>query len=69
MTDPDGLDIEIIDQRPAVPAQNGQPARAAMKPGLSHAGVVILDADKARGFYETLFGGQLVNKRVTLAER
>jgi catechol 2,3-dioxygenase-like lactoylglutathione lyase family enzyme len=62
MTDPDGLDIEIIDQRPAVPAQNGNPGRPAFKPGLSHVGLVILDADKARGFYETLFGGQLVNK-------
>ncbi len=30
--------------------------------GSSHVGVVILDADKARAFYETLFGGRLVNK-------
>src|SRR5262245_19290729 len=61
MTDPDGLDIEIIDQRPATPAQDGRPARPAMTPGISHVGIVILDADKARSFYEKLFGGRLVN--------
>ncbi len=27
LTDPDGLDIEIIDRRPATPGQNGQPGR------------------------------------------
>jgi catechol 2,3-dioxygenase-like lactoylglutathione lyase family enzyme len=61
MTDPDGLDIEIIDQRPATPAQDGRPARPAMTPGISHVGIVILDAEKARAFYEKLFGGRLVN--------
>ncbi len=63
LTDPDGLDIEIIDQRPSTPAQNGQLAHGRVHPpGLSHVGLVILDAEKARAFYETLFGGQLVNK-------
>jgi len=61
LTDPDGLDIEIIDQRPATPAQDGRPARPAMTPGISHVGLVILDADKARAFYEKLLGGRLVN--------
>jgi catechol 2,3-dioxygenase-like lactoylglutathione lyase family enzyme len=61
VTDPDGLDIEIIDQRPATPAQDGRPARPAMTPGISHVGIVILDATKARAFYEQLFGGTLVN--------
>jgi catechol 2,3-dioxygenase-like lactoylglutathione lyase family enzyme len=60
MTDPDGLDIELINQRPAAPAQNGRPARAAFPPGVSHAGLVILDADKAKAFYGDLLGGQLV---------
>jgi catechol 2,3-dioxygenase-like lactoylglutathione lyase family enzyme len=50
MTDPDGLDIELIDQRPGRPS------------GVSHVGLIILDADKARGFYETLLGGQLQAK-------
>jgi catechol 2,3-dioxygenase-like lactoylglutathione lyase family enzyme len=57
MTDPDGLDIEIIDQRPAVPAQNGRPAQPARLPGVTHMGIVILDADKAKAFYGTTLGG------------
>jgi len=60
MTDPDGLDIEIINQRPAAPAADGRPARPALNPGLSHAGLIILDSDKARAFYGDLLGGQLV---------
>ena len=60
-TDPDGLDIEIINQRPASPAENGRPARPALTPGVNHAGLVVLDSDKSRAFYETLFGGKLVN--------
>ena len=59
LTDPDGLDIEIIDQRPAAPAENGRPARPAMLPGVSHVGLVVLDSDKARAFYADLLGGQL----------
>ena len=50
LTDPDGLDIELIDQRPGRPA------------GVSHVGLIVLDADRARGFYETLLGGQLQSK-------
>jgi catechol 2,3-dioxygenase-like lactoylglutathione lyase family enzyme len=60
MTDPDGLDIEIIDRRPAVPAENGRPARPAFLPGVSHVGLVVLDSEKARAFYGELLGGQLV---------
>jgi catechol 2,3-dioxygenase-like lactoylglutathione lyase family enzyme len=60
MTDPDGLDIEIINQRPATPAADGRPARPALTPGLSHAGLVILDSDRERAFYGDLLGGQLV---------
>ena len=58
MTDPDGLDIEIIDQRPAAPAENGRPPRAAFLPGVNHVGLVVLDSDKARAFYGELFGGR-----------
>ncbi len=61
LTDPDGLDIEIIDQRPATPPSNGNPGRPAMTPGISHVGLIILDSEKARGFYERFMGGQLVN--------
>jgi catechol 2,3-dioxygenase-like lactoylglutathione lyase family enzyme len=57
MTDPDGLDIELIDQRPATPAQNGRPAQPALLPGVNHMGLVILDADKAKAFYSNTLGG------------
>lgn len=57
MTDPDGLDIEVINQRPATPAQNGRPAQAALLPGINHMGLVILDADKCKAFYSTTLGG------------
>jgi catechol 2,3-dioxygenase-like lactoylglutathione lyase family enzyme len=59
MTDPDGLDIELINQRPATPAQDGRPARPAIPPGLSHVGLVVLDSDKETAFYGNLLGGQL----------
>jgi catechol 2,3-dioxygenase-like lactoylglutathione lyase family enzyme len=62
LTDPDGLDIEIINQRPASPAAEGRPARPALTPGVNHVGLIVLDSDKARAFYEKLFGGQLVNR-------
>jgi catechol 2,3-dioxygenase-like lactoylglutathione lyase family enzyme len=62
MTDPDGLDIEIIDQRPATPAENGRPGRPAFAPGVTHVGLVVLDSDKAQGFYGSLFGGQLLSQ-------
>ena len=59
MTDPDGLDIELINARPAQDAKDGQPARPAVTPGVTHAGLIILDAVKAQAFYGTLFGGKL----------
>src|SRR5579883_3238258 len=66
ITDPDGLDIEIIEQRPARPAASvpgdGQmrPARPALLPGVNHVGLVVLDSGKARTFYGDLLGGRLV---------
>jgi catechol 2,3-dioxygenase-like lactoylglutathione lyase family enzyme len=59
ITDPDGMDIEIIEQRPAVPAADGRPARPADLPGLNHVGLIILDPDKAEGFYGSLLGAQM----------
>ncbi|MFO1400742.1 MAG: VOC family protein [Steroidobacteraceae bacterium] len=50
MTDPDGLDIELIDQHVASPPR---PA------GIHHIGLIVLDSDKARSFYGELLGGRL----------
>jgi catechol 2,3-dioxygenase-like lactoylglutathione lyase family enzyme len=63
ITDPDGLDIELISARPGAAAQNGRPARPEFLPGVNHVGVVVLDSDKARAFYGDLLGGQLVTAR------
>ena len=57
VTDPDGLDVEIIDQSPAIPARGGSPAIPASPPGISHVGIIVADSDKARAFYGKLFGG------------
>jgi len=59
ITDPDGMDVEIVEQRPATPAMGGRPARPADPPGFNHVGLVILDPDKAFGFYGALLGEQL----------
>lgn len=58
ITDPDGMDVEIVEQRPAAPAMGGSPARPADPPGFNHVGLVILDSDKAHGFYGALLGEQ-----------
>jgi catechol 2,3-dioxygenase-like lactoylglutathione lyase family enzyme len=50
VTDPDGLDIEIIDQHIASPPR---------PPGFHHIGLIVLDSDKARAFYGELLGGRL----------
>jgi catechol 2,3-dioxygenase-like lactoylglutathione lyase family enzyme len=57
MTDPDGLDIELINQRPAAPAQEGRRAQPALLPGVNHLGLVILDSDKCKAFYAATLGG------------
>ena len=57
VTDPDGLDIEIINAAEAVPASDGNPGRPAFLPGVHHVGLVVSDSDKARAFYDQLFGG------------
>jgi catechol 2,3-dioxygenase-like lactoylglutathione lyase family enzyme len=50
VTDPDGLDIEIIDQHIASPPR---------PPGFHHIGLIVLDSDKARAFYGEQLGGRL----------
>jgi catechol 2,3-dioxygenase-like lactoylglutathione lyase family enzyme len=57
VTDPDGIDVEIINQSPAIPASDGKPAQAAVPPGINHVGMIVLDSDKAQAFYGELFGG------------
>ena len=56
ITDPDGMDVEIIEQNPATPATATQPARPADPPGFNHAGMVMLDIEQAKGFYGALLG-------------
>ena len=58
ITDPDGMDVEIVDQRPAMPATATQPSRPADPPGFNHIGLVVLDLDKAKGFYGGLLGAE-----------
>ena len=58
ITDPDGMDVEIIEQRPAVPATDTRPAVPADLPGFNHIGLVTLDSDKARAFYGVMLGAQ-----------
>jgi catechol 2,3-dioxygenase-like lactoylglutathione lyase family enzyme len=59
ITDPDGMDVEIIEQRPGAPAADGRPARPADPPGFNHIGLIILDPDKAEAFYGSLLGAQM----------
>ncbi len=61
ITDPDGMDIEIIDQRLSSPAAGGRSARPALLPGVNHVGLVVLNSAKARAFYGDLLGGRLVS--------
>ena len=58
ITDPDGMDVEIIEQRPAMPASDTRPAVPADPPGFNHIGLVILDPDKAHAFYGVMLGEQ-----------
>ena len=59
ITDPDGLDVEIAGASPALPAQDGRPARAGNPPGFNHIGLVIVNLDKAEGYYGALLGAQV----------
>jgi catechol 2,3-dioxygenase-like lactoylglutathione lyase family enzyme len=57
LTDPDGLDIELLNQRAAAPNEAGRSENPDARPGVGHAGIVILDSVKARAFYGELLGG------------
>ena len=57
--DPDGMDVEIVNQRAATPATGTRPARPADPPGFNHVGLVIGDAEKAKAFYGGLLGERL----------
>ncbi|HTY48822.1 MAG TPA: VOC family protein [Steroidobacteraceae bacterium] len=59
ITDPDGIDIEIMAQRRSSPAADGVSARPALLPGVDHVGLVVLDPARARAFYADLLGGRL----------
>ncbi len=56
MLDPDGMDVEIIGQRPNMPAANGRPASEATRPGFDHIGLIVVNFDKAVPFYGGLLG-------------
>jgi catechol 2,3-dioxygenase-like lactoylglutathione lyase family enzyme len=58
ITDPDGMDVEIIEQRPAMPASDSRPATPGDPPGFNHIGLVTLDPDKIHAFYGVLLGEQ-----------
>jgi catechol 2,3-dioxygenase-like lactoylglutathione lyase family enzyme len=55
ITDPDGLDIGIVQQRPVA---NG---RSALLPGVNNVSLVIKDPSKAVAFYGTTLGGEIGN--------
>lgn len=58
ITDPDGMDVELVEARPATPEADGRPAAPANPPGFNHIGVVITDIDKIRAFYGVMLGAE-----------
>jgi catechol 2,3-dioxygenase-like lactoylglutathione lyase family enzyme len=61
LTDPDGLDIELLNQRPAAPKVAGHIEGPDALPGVGHAGLIVLDSAKSRAFYGQVLGGHLQN--------
>jgi catechol 2,3-dioxygenase-like lactoylglutathione lyase family enzyme len=57
LTDPNGLDIELLNQRATAPTGAGEGDNPDTRPGVGHAGIVVLDSVKARAFYGALLGG------------
>jgi catechol 2,3-dioxygenase-like lactoylglutathione lyase family enzyme len=57
LTDPDGLDIELLNQRPAAPKAAGDVPMPDTLPGVGHAGLIVLDSARARAFYGPVLGG------------
>jgi catechol 2,3-dioxygenase-like lactoylglutathione lyase family enzyme len=58
ITDPDGLDIELLAQRPTGSKPAAQIVSPDTLPGVGHAGLIVLDSGKSRAFYGQLLGGQ-----------
>jgi catechol 2,3-dioxygenase-like lactoylglutathione lyase family enzyme len=58
LTDPDGLDIELLNRRPALPQGAVGSQDPDSQPGVGHAGIVVLDLGKEQAFYGGLLGGQ-----------
>jgi catechol 2,3-dioxygenase-like lactoylglutathione lyase family enzyme len=56
LTDPDGLDIELLNQRRAAPQAAGQVENPDTRPGVGHAGIIVVDSVTARAFYGDLLG-------------
>lgn len=61
ITDPDGLDIELLNQRQAAPHETSHVANPDALPGVGHAGLIVLDSATATAFYGQLLGGHLQN--------
>jgi catechol 2,3-dioxygenase-like lactoylglutathione lyase family enzyme len=61
LTDPDGLDIELLNERTPVPAAAGPGTDPDTRPGVGHAGIVVLDQAKAKAFYGDVLGGHSLN--------
>ncbi len=59
LMDPDGLDIELLNQRPMAPTGAGRNVDPDTLSGVGHAGIVARDSVKARAFYGDLLGGHL----------
>lgn len=57
LTDPDGLDIELLNQRPTAPGGAARVTDPDTLAGVGHAGLVVRDLIKARAFYGDLLGG------------
>ncbi len=58
IVDPDGMDVEIVNQSAARPPAGGRPGSPANPPGLNHLGLVVISTDQAKAFYGGLLGEQ-----------
>ncbi|MCC6202308.1 MAG: VOC family protein [Gammaproteobacteria bacterium] len=56
LTDPDGMDLELFDRRPASLATTATAPRTGTVPAFDHIGIVVADIDLAKGFYGSLLG-------------
>ena len=61
LTDPDGLDIELLNERTPAPTAASPGTAPDTLPGIGHAGIVVLDQAKAKAFYGDVLGGHPQN--------